>query len=173
MMTSGLTEEMERLSVEDEVGKPSAGLYTGDELLKHVTAFVKTAADLAKDSEDVKLYVCSPFYDKDVMKELMKIILPAKNLTTVFYTRLKAGMGNHLVEVVRSLSNEDRETFIAAKIEVFEVVPPQYFHCKWLAIDRGEKFDKVDLLVTSGNLTKSTCIMQDPTYGHNCLMIMN
>jgi len=162
---------------------PSAGLYTGDELSQHVTAFVQWAAYLSHPPNAVKLYVCSPFFhvkdDKDkaelenptakkydgkkvkltIMQELMNIILAAENLTTVFYTRLEVDIrtkDDYTIknELIDSLLPDQKVEFCKkfqnGNIKVWEAVYPQYFHCKWLAIEQGEK---VDLLVTSANLT--------------------
>jgi len=137
---------------------PSEGLYTGDKLFVYVAKFLQWAANISNNSKGVTLYVCSPFYAKDnntsIMEKLMNKIIGAENLTIVFYTRYKED--HDLVKVFRSLSPEDKEKFKAATIVVHESANPLYFHCKWLAIDKGEDAEKdkrVELLVTTANLT--------------------
>jgi len=168
-----------------EYGKPIAALYTGDELLKHVAKFLKNASNLAEGSNDVKLYVCSPFYiaeyyekkvkvkDATIMQKLMEIILAAENLTTVFYTRLKVDIrtkNDYTIknELIDSLLSEQKDKFLkklqSGKIKVWETVYPQYFHCKWLAIEQDRK---VELLVTSANLTKQHLYDADDQEPHN------
>jgi len=173
-MASDLNEGMEGVSLDPQYGEPIAALYTGDKLLKHVTAFVKKVEKITKDSNDVKLYVCSPFYsreyqgryDASVIRELMKIILRPNNLTTVFYSRLKADRRNQLIDyLLTEHENTFREKLLTGKIEVWEAVPPDYFHCKWLAIDKGKKAksdERVELLVTSANLTSQHLYEEKP-----------
>jgi len=155
-------------------GNPSAGLYTGDELFKHVTAFVKRAADMAGRSCNVKLRVYSPFFDEAVMKDIMEKSLDAKNLSTVFITSLvkvpsivpdfhplkttitvrsECRLQNQLVSVVDSLSPEHRERLLekleSGKIKVYKIGSDQYFDCKWLNIEHDKE---VQLLIASANL---------------------
>jgi len=152
-------------------GNPSAGLYTGNELSKHVTAFVKRAADLAGRSCSVKLCVYSPFFDEAVIKDIMEKIIDAKNLSTVFMTRLVkvhrlivseySRPQNQLVSVVDSLSPEHRERLLekleSGKIKVCKIDSDQYFHCKWLNIEHDKE---VQLLIASANLLIMPCLYE-------------
>lgn len=133
--------------------EPMLGLYDETENFKHVMKFIDDTVESASEKR-IRLIITSPFIDEKTLKLLLSRVFdkPTDNLRVVLYIRFEA---------IRYLQNSNDHSAIKArqlcKTKHFEVKAsgkPKYFHCKWLAAV-GTESEKVDLLVTSANLTDS------------------